>query len=318
MVLAWGLNFSVIKIAYREVSPPSVGLFRFLCMLPILALWCVFAKQSLRFPRGRALSLLFAGFVGSGAYMVLFLEGMRTAPAAHAAIALATAPIMTAALSVLAKQDRGSWQLAVGSVIAFTGVALSVSDVGGKGKGSLVGVLLIVGAAFLWSCSIILYRKLVTDMAPVRALTLSFPGAALALIPYGWHEMTTTNWTALSWMAWAALAYLVVFAGVGAFAAYYKGVADVGPAATSMTQYFVTPIAAISSALILKESVHWNEIVGLAIVILGVALTSSRRSLPEEHVSPDSDEKNGEGLSHDHLVESDGNARPEISAGNKP
>lgn len=112
-----------------------------------------------------------------------------------------------------------------------------------------------------------------------------------------------TDWAHLSWAAWGSMAYLIVIAGVGAFAAYYKGVADVGPAATSMTQYFVTPIAAISSALILKEAVMWNEIVGLVIVIAGVALTAKRPSLSREHVSAEHDQEDGKALAHHDFVE---------------
>lgn len=286
VVIAWGLNFSIIKVAYKDLDPAAVGLFRYLWMLPLLALCCKLAGEELRYPKGTALKLNLAGFVGSGAYMVFFLEGMRTAPPTLAAIALATAPIITMFLSVALRQERFSWRLLFGSLIAFGGVAVAVLDSESKSQGSLGGTLIVVCSAALWAVSIVLYKPLLKDIAPVRALTLSFPGAMIALLPYGIGKLVSTNWGAVSLNGWLALAYLIVIAGVGAFVAYYKGLADVGPARASMTQYFVSPVAALCSALVLRERVTINEILGLVIVIGGVALTSRKPGL-DESVLPD-------------------------------
>lgn len=271
VVIAWGLNFSVIKIAYLEMSPQAVGLLRYLTMLPILVLWCVLAKQSLTYPKGMFLRLNLAGFVGSGAYMVMFLEGMRTAPAALGSMALSTVPIMTTVLSVLFKQERFTWRLLIGSVVAFGGVTLGILAMGSKSQGSVTGALLVLVSALLWAFSVIMYRKLLADMSAVRVLTLSFPGALLIMLPYGYSAVSTLDWGKVSSTGWLAMAYLVLIAGVGAFAAYYKGLADVGPARTSMTQYFVPPVAAIFASFLIKEKLVVMEVVALLVVIAGVA-----------------------------------------------
>ena len=280
VVVAWGLNFSVIKLAYHDISPQAVGLVRFVFMLPILLVWCIVAKQGLSYPSGKALPLLAAGFVGSGAYMVMFLEGMRTAPAALGAVALSTAPIITTFLSVLVKQEKFTWRLLFGSLIAFSGVAIGALSAGQSSKGAITGVILVLGSAILWSTSVILYRKILVDMTPIKAFALSFPGAAVALVPYGLQAALTAHWDKVSFRGWSALSYLVVIAGVGAFAAYYKGLADVGPARTTMTQYFVPPTAAIFASLLIHEKLFALEVVGLVIVILGVAIAVFKAPQP--------------------------------------
>ena len=271
MVVAWGLNFSVIKVAYGEVAPAAVGLTRYLFMAPLLVAWCLAAKQSLKYPPGMFWRLNLAGFVGSGAYMVLFLEGMRTAPAAIGAIALATAPIMATALSVGLKQERFTWKLVIGSLIGFLGVAICVLGGEHKAGGELTGALLVVGSAALWAVSIVLYRPILGKIEPLRTLTLSFPGALLALVPYGWAATIHTDWSKVSPTGYGALAYLVVVAGVLAFAAYYRALKDVGPARTSLAQYFVPPTAAVFAVFLLDDKIDWREMVGLGVVIAGVA-----------------------------------------------
>lgn len=197
---------------------------------------------------------------------------MRTAPAALGAVALATAPVITTILSVLFRQETFTWRLLLGSLIAFSGVAMGVLSAGERSKGTMAGVLLVLASAFVWAVSVVMYRKLVTDLTPVRVLTLSFPGAFLMMVPYGLGPLTHTDWSAVTTQGWLAVAYLVVVAGVAAFAAYYKGLADVGPSRTSMTQYFTPPMAAIFAALIIHERLRTLEIVGLLVVIVGVAV----------------------------------------------
>ncbi|MBS1724845.1 MAG: DMT family transporter [Armatimonadetes bacterium] len=288
VVLAWGLNFTVIKVAYSQMSPPAVGLVRYLFMFPLLLLWCAVVRQPLRYPPGRFWAWNFAGFVGSGVYMVLFLEGMRTAPAALGAIALATAPIMATVFSVFAKQERFTWRLLLGSLVAFGGVAVCILGQHRGSDGSMWGVLLVLASAVFWALSIVLYKPLLSEATPVRVLTLSFPGAMLVLIPYGWHSVAVTHWSLVSSKGWLAMVYLVLVAGVGAFAAYYKGLADCGPAKTSLTQYFVPPVAAIFATLVLAEKLVWQEVAGLVIVIAGVALAVWKRpSVTSERTSTD-------------------------------
>lgn len=205
--------------------------------------------------------------------MVLFLEGMKTAPAALGAIALATAPVMATLLSVVVKQEVFRWRLMFGAIVAFGGVAYSVLGSGASTRGSLVGVGLVVLSAAFWAVSVVLYRKLLAQESAVRVLTLSFPGAALALVPYGFQSALTVPWHRVTSLGWGALAYLVLVAGVGAFAAYYKGLADVGPARTVLTQFFVPPCAAFFSAVILHDRLVPSEVLGLIIVVAGVALS---------------------------------------------
>lgn len=274
VVLAWGLNFSIIKIAYLEVSPPALALVRFGAMAVLLVAWCLAGRQSLSYPKGSVGKLLLAGFVGSGVYMVFFLEGMRTAPAALGAIALATSPLFATGLSVALRQDAFTWRLVAGSLVAFGGVAVGILGGTADSDGSAMGALLVLVAAILWAVSVVIYRGLLKEMTPVRALTLSLPGALPVLAVYGTTAVVTTDWPSVTMHGWGALAYLVFVAGVGAFAAYYRGLADVGPARSSMTQYFVTPVAAIFASFVIPEPPRAAELVSLVIVICGVLLAA--------------------------------------------
>jgi len=217
--------------------------------------------------------------------MVLFLEGMQRTSAAQGAITLSTAPIFIGIFSVLARQERFRLTLLIGSMIAFAGVAVVVVAGGGQVEGSLLGTGLVLASAIVWAYSVIVVRPLLAGMHAISAFTLTFPGAAIALIPYGAKAVAETKWGEISFVGWIALGYLVLVAGVLAFVAYYRGVADVGPNATSMTQFFIPPTAALGAWLLLGQPMTVGQAIGLAIVIGGVVY-ASRRSRVSEAAEP--------------------------------
>lgn len=276
VVLAWGLNFTAIKFVYLGFTPAAGGLFRYLLMAPLLVAWCLVAKVPLRYPQGKWLQTNMAGFWGSGVYMVVFLEGMRTANPAHAAAALATAPVWVILFSALTKYDRLTWRLGIGSVVAYLGVFV-MSLAGGGSSGEIVGTVLVAVSAVVWAWSVICYRRLMPEQEPLQALVLSFPGALAVMAFYGFVPLLRTDLTAVPADAWWAMGYFAVVAGVLAFAAYYRGLRDVGPAMTSLTQYFIPPTAALGAWLVMANPIGWPEAVGLLLVSAGTYISASGR-----------------------------------------
>jgi len=278
VILAWGLNFTAIKFVYQGFSAPASGLLRYLLMVPLLVVWCWAAKVPLRYPKGKFIETNVAGFWGGGAYMVVFLEGMRTANPAHAAAALATSPVWTILFSALTKHDQLTWRLGVGSLIAYGGV-VTMSVGGGEGGGGAVGTALVAASGVIWAWSVICYRRLMPEQQPLQALTLSFPAAMLVMAVYGLVPLARTEFASVSPTAWWAMGYFVVVAGVLAFGAYYRGLRDVGPAMTSLTQFVIPPMAAIGGWVLLGDPVKALEWVGLALVAFGsYVCTSGRRA----------------------------------------
>ena len=118
VVLAWGLNFSIIKVILDEVQPSVAALTRYLAMLPLLYVMARLMKVPLKYPEGQMWRYLFAGFMANGVYMVFFLEGMRTAGAIQGAIVIATMPIWIALFAILKGQAKFSNHLAIGKSVS--------------------------------------------------------------------------------------------------------------------------------------------------------------------------------------------------------
>lgn len=276
VVVAWGLNFSIIKLVYHDFTPPAVAVLRILLMAPVLVAWCWFSGTPLKADRADVFKLWLAGAVSSGIYIILFMEGMKLSGAAQGAVMLATAPIFTGFFSILLKQDEFRWNLVWGSMIAFVGVGIVKYEELVTHPGSLMGGVLVLLSAIVWSVGVVMMKPLVARIPPLAAMTISIPGAIFVLIPYGIVAVWNTKWAAVTWVGWFSLIYLIVIAGAGAFVAYYKSLQDIGPARTGMVQYVIPPMAAFGAWMILGSPVSLWQIVGLAVALVGVYFGSRK------------------------------------------
>lgn len=275
-VLLWGLNFPAVKVLYRVVDAPAVALCRTLLTALIMVPYCWAVRESLTYPKGYGFRIIAQGFVSLGVYMVLFMEGMRTAPPAVAAIILATAPILTTLAGVLAKQDKFEWRSLGGLIVSFVGAAMVLLGGAEKSEGELLGALLILLSAAVWAVGVVLVRPIMAVASPTRIFTLSMPGSLLVLIPYGLVPSLHTDWTNLSIIDWLVFTHVSVLSGGVAFVTYYLAVNRLGAARTGFYQYFIPPLAAFSSWLVLDAKLHPIQLLGLAVVLAGV-IAGTRR-----------------------------------------
>ena len=217
---------------------------------------------------------LLAGFMSTGLYMVLFLEGMNRVGAAQGAVCLATAPIWVSILAVIIGQEPKRWQLFVGGSMAYAGVATVILLGSGERHWTITGLLLTLGSALIWSISVVMMKPLLSKGSAVGVYVATYPGAALILFPYAFVQTLQFNYSHVSWIGWSGLAYLTIVAGFAAFTSYYVGVRDVGGPKASMTAYFVPVVAAVSEWVVQGTRLNIFQILGIGIVLFGVWFAS--------------------------------------------
>lgn len=272
VVVVWGCNFVAIKYAFEEWPVPAATLFRYLIMWPMMAALAWATGQQVRLAREERGTFWFAGFLGSGVYMVLFLEGMSRVGAAQGAVCLATVPLWVGLFAVLKGQERFRWSLLVGTVVAYVGVATVVLAGSGPRHWTPLGIGLVLASALVWAGSVVLMTPLVAGRPALGVFSATFPGAAVVLVPYGAGSLMAMDFGALTWVGWVAMAYLVFLAGTGAFVAYYTGLRDVGPTGAALSQYFVPIVAAGAAWGLRGEAMNWAQGAGILVAVGGVAL----------------------------------------------
>ena len=175
VVAIWGVNFAIIKLGLREVSPLALGVWRFtLAVFP----WIFFVKRP-KAPIG--LVIIYGLFIGVGQFGFLF-TGMKIGMSAGlASLILQLQVFFTIGLSVLLLGERPAfWQLA-GAVLAFGGVGIVALHVGGDV--TLLGLVLLVAAAASWGGGNVVSKLISQQATAVSMLGLVVWGSLVALPP---------------------------------------------------------------------------------------------------------------------------------------
>jgi drug/metabolite transporter (DMT)-like permease len=106
---------------------------------------------------------------------------------------------------------------------------------------------------------------------------IAINGLAMAITTIFWTPLAIAQWPAqISMNSALALISLGVFSTAFAFIVFFKVVAEIGPARSSLVAYLNTAIAVVLGVIILKEPLTAGIIIGLPLVLVGSYLASRK------------------------------------------
>ncbi|WP_103043869.1 EamA family transporter [Comamonas faecalis] len=277
LTLMWGLNWPVMKLALRELSPLY---FRALTMgLGALALAWYFGARGLpMLPRGERQwrDVVVLGLPNILGWHALSIIGVAHLPAGRAATLGFTMPVWTVLLGVLFYGERLTGRLVLAVAAVLAGIALLLGNELAQLAGSPLGIAWMQGAALSWALGTIWMRRahltmpaetLVVWMMVLSALVI----AALALWlepPQNWH-FSAVMWVVLVW---------TVLINYGAAQVVWFALARALPPATSAMSVMAVPlIGTLSAPLVIGEWPHWQDMAAMVCVVVAIGAVLLRR-----------------------------------------
>jgi len=271
----WGSSFLFIEIALRELEPTVVIVLRLLLaalvLVPVLAL---------RFGTGGAYGrlreawrpLLVLGAVNAALPFTLIAWGQKHIDSGIAAIANASLPIFVALLAIRYRpSERVTGSRAVGIVSGIVGVAVLTGANPEGGWWAVAGTLAVVMAAFLYAVGALFAQTHVEAVDPIVLATGSTIAGALLLLPISAAQAPSQL---PGWEVWVAVSVL----GIGGMAlgqfVYYVMLESHGSTKATLVTYLLPGMALVLGIVFLDEALTVAAVVGLALVLLGVALGS--------------------------------------------
>ncbi len=276
MVVVWGLNYILLKVALVEVSPVALNAFRF--TVTAVAFWLIARRQGIRFPERRYWpGYLAVGLIGNTIYQFAFIEGVAHTKASNAALIMAVVPVQTAALSHARGLDRLRGRDAAGFALSTLGiVTIVLGSAGGFTLGdraSVIGDLIVWLSTVCWSLYVVGSKPL-TDRdgaMPVAVWTTIIGAVPLLLISA--PAIAAQPWGRTSAGAYAAMAASAVFALVISNIVYFRGIRLLGPARTAVYSNFTPLVASLSAWALLGETPTLWQAAGAAGIFGGLWLT---------------------------------------------
>jgi drug/metabolite transporter (DMT)-like permease len=280
-VLIWSANFVIVKASIGTLGPFTFTGARYLVasLTLLLILWR--REGSVRPPMGQVAVLFGLGLVGFGAYQVLWTTGLTQISAGDSALLVAASPVLVALLAAAVGMDRLTAPKLAGALIAFAGVAVVIGGSQALSLGSsLVGDALTLGAAVLWAVYTVGASRIVRRIDPLRATTWTVIGGTCLLVPLGVAEAAARPPVNVTPAAILAILYSGALAAGIANVFVFNAIRDVGPTRATAMQFLVPAGAVVLGAVFLAEPVGLPQVIGGAVIVLGVWLTRRPALVP--------------------------------------
>lgn len=275
-VFFFGTNFTAVKLVVESVPPILFAATRFtLAGLLLLPLALFFGSEG-RLSRQDLLPMLGLGFVGVTLTQSVFTVGVGLTTAANTALVYSTAPVwgMLLAFALGWERPRASGVLGIGLCLLGVGAIVYGSlDFAGT---SLMGDALILAAAVFWGSYTVLTLSFLRRYSAVAVAAYAMTLGGLAAFPLAAIDPSPLNLAALDGLTWGAAAYSALCSSAFGFAAWGWGVSHVGANRVLVYQYLVTLTGVSTGILLLGESFGAGQLVGAAVILVGVYLARSR------------------------------------------
>ena len=270
VVFFWGVNFAIIKLGLRQISPLGLGVIRFvLAAFP----WIFFIPRP---PIPLASLALYSLLIFALQFGFLF-TGMKVGVSAGlASLVMQLQVFFTIGFAVLFLAERPTrWQL-LGALFAFGGIAVVAANLGGDV--TLAGLSLLILGAMAWGGGNIVSRVISMRHGAINVLGLVCWGSlfatppllavALILDPQG----LAASFTGLDWTSLGAIAYLVYISTLFCFGAWSL-LLELYPVATVAPFTLLVPVFGfLGSAVLLGEAIQPWKLLASALIIAGLIL----------------------------------------------
>jgi drug/metabolite transporter (DMT)-like permease len=281
LALVWGSSFMFIKVAVRDLDPATLVLGRLGVAALTLGLVVPFvlgAGVALSELRAHWPWLAVVGLLNTAVPFWLLSWGETRIDSGLASIIQASVPIFNALLAFgFFHEQRVRGRNLVGVAVGFVGVALLV---GAQPQAKILGALAVVGMATCYAAGGLLARHHLSDVRPQAVALGTTVVAAVAMLPTG---VVFAPHHIPGWEPLASVVFLGVVGTAFAYLLFYTIIAGAGAAYASLVTYLVPPVALAYGAVFLDERIGWAAIAGLALILTGVALGTTRKRRVARH-----------------------------------
>ncbi|WP_088228335.1 DMT family transporter [Desulfosporosinus sp. FKB] len=276
----WSGAFITGKIAVGEFPPFALTFFRFLFALPFIFAILYLREPGNRIPRGKQwLPLLLLGFIGTFCYHSLFFTSLKYTSAINSSLIGAMNPIVTTFLAVLFFAERLTPSRLLGLILSFLGVFFVITN----GDLQLVsqmrfnkGDIVMLVAVCCFAVYSLLSRRFMKryNLSPLMVTAYTFLICVIISFPFFLWEKPSAYLASTSASGWLSILYMSVFASVLGYLIQMVAIQRIGAPRTAIFVNLVPIFTIIQSVTILGESVTLFKLLGAAIVISGVYLTT--------------------------------------------
>jgi drug/metabolite transporter (DMT)-like permease len=276
-VCFWGVNFAVVKSTLVEIPPVAFVALRFLIASLLMVVLTIALGHQFKFERRHLWTMIVLGIMGNTGYQLFFIFGVSKTTANNTSLILATVPAWVALMGTAVKWEYLEKQGWFGVSLSLLGIVLIVLGSERQaefefGGATFTGDFLVLLATLCWAGYTLLSRPLLRRYPSLAVTTFTTVAGSIPLIFLASPTFIRLDWAAISWSAWAGLAFSGIFGIALAYIFWNQGVAQLGSTRTSLYSNLVPPISLLANWLWLGETLTPQQWWGAGLALGGIIL----------------------------------------------
>jgi drug/metabolite transporter (DMT)-like permease len=277
MILIWGSNFSVVKVALRDFPEIPFNAMRMVVgtVVFLSAIWFTRDRAKPRPPLTRTdlIQLFFLGLVGTFLYQLCFVAAVRRTSVGNGSLIIGLSPIVISLMSAVVGHERIRPLRWVGVFMALLGLYFVVGHGVDFSAQSLRGDLLMLGGVMCWATYSVASQPILKRHSALVVIAITFSvGATMYLLMMS-PILLDVNWSAVSGFSWLLMFSSAFLALNVSYWIWYTGLKKLGGSRTSMYSYLTPIVAMIVAAIWIGEPISGNQIAGASAIFAGLLIT---------------------------------------------
>ncbi|WP_321865242.1 EamA family transporter [Paraburkholderia tropica] len=274
VVIAWGVNFVVIKVGLHGVPPLLLGALRFMLAAFPAVLFVKRPKLPLRW------LLAYGATISFGQFAFLFTAMYVGMPAGLASVVLQAQAFFTLVFAAVFLGERFRAQNVIGLLIAAGGLALiGLQSTAAAGVGvqtmTAAGFILTLCAACMWALGNIVTKKVgKVDLVGLVVWASLIPPLPFLVLSYFMEgpQRIETALEGIGMTSIGAIVYLAFIATILGYSLWSRLLAKYPASQVAPFSLLVPIVGLAAAALLLGERLSAAQIGGAALVMAGLGV----------------------------------------------
>ena len=273
----WGFQPIAIKFVVAEMDVSTMIPIRYLLLgLTLFIIMYLRGERKFLPDRKQLLMLILMGLTGVTISNGAQFEGLKYSTVANATLISATCPAITALLAAIFIHERLSLRKWLGIIISISGALYLVS---GGSLSAIINttfnfgdILFLIGEIGWAICCLLAYPVMKKMSALCATAWYGFFGGTLTAL-YG-SCTTGLHYPQLSTIAFISFLFVIWGGGTAAMMLWNIGLKHTGASTASIFLNLMPIVGIISAALTIAEPITIKELIGAAVILTGVYITT--------------------------------------------
>lgn len=273
-MIFWSFSFIWYKQVFGNYDPVTVIVLRLVVAIPLLFVLSVAFGKLQRIANRHLLWFLLLGFFEPFLYFLGECYGVNMISPTLASIIISLIPLLAPIPARYLFREKFTAANYTGLLFSMIGVFMVIAGERSSQSSPFVGVLLMFLAVFSAVCHSVYVRKLLEYYNTFTIVTFQSTFGLLYFIPL-FFTVSFGRFIHIqhSFDMLLPILKLAVFASTFAFLLFVYSIQRLGMARTNVFVNLIPVFTAVLSHFILKESFGWLRIMGIMVVIAGLAVS---------------------------------------------